>query len=160
MSTVGLVASCVYSRESWAVAVSVRCECMESKPLFLSGWSVNLNAPRTYKVPFSPHSHPSVSESSFDSIHSLQTFIVLSTFGMPKQNQRMNQCSASNFHPYRRPSIEGSAETTTQVSHNQPLQLEKMKMGLAKKKRIVIISGAGISTSAGGKCLVYMPGSF
>jgi len=67
---------------------------------------------------------------------------------MPKQSLRKDTNSGPSFHPYRKSRIQDGVRKVTE-SPNRTLEIEQMARILATKKKIVIISGAGISTNAG-----------
>lgn len=69
---------------------------------------------------------------------------------MPKHRNCTDRHSGASFSPYRKPSVQASI-TTGAGNSEQLTALQQLASQLAAKKRIIIISGAGISTNAGSK---------
>ena len=67
---------------------------------------------------------------------------------MPKHQTCTDRHSGSSFSPYRKPSIQASI-TNIAGSSEQLQTFQQVASQLAEKQRIIIISGAGISTNAG-----------
>ena len=67
---------------------------------------------------------------------------------MPKHQTCTDRYSGSLFSPYRKPSIQASIGNIA-GSSEQLQTLQQVASQLTEKQKIIIISGAGISTNAG-----------
>jgi hypothetical protein len=101
--------------------------------------------------------HQTCSSSSYRH-NSPASVTILQQFKMAKLSPSQSKCHASRCQPYKKTDArmgkaghDHARSTTSTLSRKGLVRLERVRKELGTKTNIVIISGAGISTNAGGK---------